>query len=154
MPVRSSSSSVHTWPDAREVDRAARRWAREVAARHPDVLAIGYQGSYARGDWGVGSDLDLLVIVEGPTRAAEAEPAPASSPPEVGEEEEHTSVSRLRGSLDVTRLPVPADVIVLDRAAWIGGLEDGRRFYRTAAKESVWLVGASRVPGVPNREDD
>jgi len=32
-------------------------------------LRIGYFGSYARGDWGVGSDLDLLVIV---TAAEEA----------------------------------------------------------------------------------
>lgn len=27
-------------------------------------IAIGYFGSYARGDWGFGSDVDLLVIVE------------------------------------------------------------------------------------------
>jgi predicted nucleotidyltransferase len=27
------------------------------------VLEIGYFGSYARGDWGVGSDVDLIVIV-------------------------------------------------------------------------------------------
>jgi predicted nucleotidyltransferase len=32
-------------------------------------VAVGYFGSYARGDWGVGSDLDLVVIVE-----ASAEP--------------------------------------------------------------------------------
>ncbi|WP_376791658.1 nucleotidyltransferase domain-containing protein [Thermoflexus sp.] len=40
-----------------------RIWAERVARERPEVLRIGYFGSYARGDWGVGSDLDLVVIV-------------------------------------------------------------------------------------------
>jgi hypothetical protein len=35
-----------------------------MAGERKDILQIGYFGSYARGDWGVGSDLDLIVIVE------------------------------------------------------------------------------------------
>jgi predicted nucleotidyltransferase len=31
---------------------------------HPEVVRVGYFGSYARGDWGVGSDLDLIIIVD------------------------------------------------------------------------------------------
>ena len=69
MPVRSLRSSVLRWRDRSEVDQAARRRAAEVGTKCPDVLRTGYFGSYARGDWGVGSDLDLLVIV---TAAEEA----------------------------------------------------------------------------------
>lgn len=31
---------------------------------HPEVVRVGDLGSYARGDWGVGSDLDLIIIVD------------------------------------------------------------------------------------------
>jgi len=41
-----------------------RRWAARVCRDRPEVLRLGYFGSYARGDWGVGSDLDLVVIVK------------------------------------------------------------------------------------------
>ena len=64
MPVRSLNSSVLKWPDAKTVDAAARRWAEKIAQDKKYVLKIGYFGSYARGDWGVGSDLDLIIIVE------------------------------------------------------------------------------------------
>ncbi|MBN1322498.1 MAG: nucleotidyltransferase domain-containing protein [Methanotrichaceae archaeon] len=64
MPVRSLSSFVFRWPDREEVDGAACRWAREAARGHDGVLAIGYFSSYAWGDAGVGSDLDIVVILE------------------------------------------------------------------------------------------
>jgi predicted nucleotidyltransferase len=56
---------VLKWPDRQSVDQAVRRWARAVVHGRDDVLAIAYLGSYARGDWGVGSDLDLLVLIIG-----------------------------------------------------------------------------------------
>ena len=65
MPVRLLSSSVLKWPDAQTVDRAVRQWAAKVVRSRTDVLRIGYFGSYARGDWGVGSDLDLVILVVG-----------------------------------------------------------------------------------------
>jgi len=43
--------------------RAVRRWATEVTRTRPKVLRIGYFGPYARGDWEVGSALDLVVVV-------------------------------------------------------------------------------------------
>lgn len=61
MPVRSLDSSVLRWPDATTVHQAVCRWAREAARTRPEVLRVGYFGSYARGDWGVGSDLDLYL---------------------------------------------------------------------------------------------
>lgn len=64
MPVRSSTSSVITWPTRDEVLAALTLWAKALAGRHPEVLAIGYFGSYATGNCGVGSDLDLVVITQ------------------------------------------------------------------------------------------
>ncbi len=96
MLVRSLSSSVLRWPDAREVDQAVRQWARRVAALHPDVLRVGYFGSYARGDWGPGSDVDLIVVVRSCDEPFE----------------------RRAARLDATGLPVPADVLVYTEAEW------------------------------------
>lgn len=115
MPVRSLTSSVLRWPDASEVDRAVRAWAASVA-RRPDVLAVGYFGSYARGDWGVGSDVDLVVVV--------------------GEDQE-PAVSR-PAHWDTTGLPVPADVLVYTREEW-DRLPRAGRFYQTLREEAVWV---------------
>jgi hypothetical protein len=64
MPVRSLNSSVLRWPDAKEVDQAVRQWAREMGRQRPEMPRAGYFGSYARGDWGAGSDLDVVILVE------------------------------------------------------------------------------------------
>jgi len=63
MPVRSLNSSVLKWARREEVLESAKSWAERIAQNHPEVLRIGCFGSYARGDWGVGSDIDILVIV-------------------------------------------------------------------------------------------
>ena len=62
MPVRSLTSSVLRWPRPEEVRAAIGTWAAEIVAR-PDVARVGCFGSLARGTWGVGSDVDLVVIV-------------------------------------------------------------------------------------------
>jgi len=80
------------------------------------VIRIGYFGSYARGDWGVGSDLDLIVVVEG-----------ADMP----------YTDRLK-EWDVTGLPVPADLLVYTEKEWDLLLEKGR-FGKTLRQETVWV---------------
>jgi hypothetical protein len=42
-----------------------RLWAVQVAAEHPGLERVALFGSYGRGDAGVGSDLDLLLIDSG-----------------------------------------------------------------------------------------
>jgi len=64
MPVRSLNSSILKWPDQRTVDKAAKEWAMSEAKRHPGLVKLGYFGSYARGDSGVGSDLDIIAILD------------------------------------------------------------------------------------------
>lgn len=60
MPVRSLTSSVLIWPRRDEVLQA---WATKARAETPALLQVGYFGSYGRGDWGVGSDLDVVLIL-------------------------------------------------------------------------------------------
>ncbi len=123
MPVRSLNSSVLTWPDAKTVHQAVCRWAAEIARAHPHVLRIGYFGSYARGDWGVGSDLDLLLIV----RHAELSP------------------ERRAAAWDVTDLPVPADLLVYTAEEW-EALDPHRKFARVLKQEVVWVYVRSDSP--------
>ncbi|MBM4035810.1 MAG: nucleotidyltransferase domain-containing protein [Planctomycetes bacterium] len=118
MPVRSLDSSVLKWPDLITVRHALRRWVKEAVRQHPGTLLIGYFGSYARGDWGVGSDLDLIIVVE------------ASDVP----------FEQRSAQWDTTALPVPADVLVYTRAEW-EALEPSRRFTRVLARQAVWLHG-------------
>ncbi len=116
MPVRSLSSPVLRWPDSQTVDQAVRRWAQKVAQQRQDVVRIGYFGSYARGDWGVGSDLDLVIVVEGCDQPVE----------------------RRAAEWDLSELPVPADVLVCAKEEW-ESLERGGRFYQTLMREAVWV---------------
>src|SRR5687768_9404967 len=90
MPVRSLTSSVLRWPDADTVHRAATVWAEALVAAEPEVVAVGYFGSYARGDAGVGSDLDLIVVVR----------------------ESAIPFERRAAMWPLESLPVPADLLV------------------------------------------
>lgn len=96
MPVRSLSSPVLRWPNLAKVHRAATAWAQETIAVRSDVERIGYGGSYARRDWGVGSDLDLFVVLTASDRAF---------------------MERGR-DFDTTALPVPVDLLVYTAAEW------------------------------------
>ncbi len=96
MPVRSLNSSVLIWPDEGQVLEALRRWAENAKARHKSLLRVGYFGSYARGDWGVGSDLDVVLIVS----------------------ESDLPFERRAAEWDLTELPVPVDVLVYTIREW------------------------------------
>jgi len=117
MPVRSLGSSILKWPDVATVHQALRTLAAEWAEKHPELRQVAYFGSYARGDLGVGSDLDVLVIV-----AESADPFWQRA---------------LRW--DVSQLPVPADVLVYTQAEWDEMGATGGRFYRTMQQEAVWV---------------
>jgi uncharacterized protein len=117
MPVRSLGSSVLKWPKIDEVIEAARAWAYNEAKARKGVLRIGCFGSYARGDWGVESDLDLIVIAE------------SCDLPFI----------RRASSWDTTSLPVPADLLVYTCEEWRSLEEQRTRFYNTVMREVAWL---------------
>lgn len=120
MPVRSLRSSVLVWPRLPDVDRAARAWAARQADAHPETLAVGYFGSYARRDNGPGSDLDLVLIVA------------ASDGP----------FTERAAKWDLRGLPVPADLLVYTADEWRRLQREGGRFAQVLAAETVWLLGA------------
>ena len=62
MPVRSLTQSLLRWPESDLVLSQVERWAAQVAAEPPCLKRLGVFGSYGRGDAGVGSDLDLVLI--------------------------------------------------------------------------------------------
>ena len=120
MPVRSLRSSVLNWPGSDEVIAAARAWATAQAAACDGIVGIACFGSYAQGDEGPGSDLDLIVIVE------------TSSEP----------FERRSMCFDATDLPVPVDLLVYTRAEFVGICGSDSRFAHTLRDEAVWLVGS------------
>ncbi len=99
------------------MDQAVREWAPGEVKRHRGVIKVGYFGSYARGDWGVGSDLDLVVVVDHSDEPFERRAA--------------------RWSLN--SLPVPAELLVYTLDEWHRLLEQGGRFARTLAQETIWV---------------
>ena len=117
MPVRSLNSSVLKWPDRGQVDGAVRAWAARVAQAHDELVRAGYFGSYARNDWGVGSDIDLVLVVR----------------------ESDKSFGRRALDFDATGLPVPAELLVYTQAEWWRLMEEAGRFARTLAAETVWI---------------
>lgn len=118
MPVTSSTSSIKRWPSAEAVLSAAHAWAGEAAEQRQDLIALGYFGSYARGDAGFGSDLDLIAVVRTDNRP---------------------SMERSRDWRTET-LPVPADLLVFTVQEWRRLEADGGRFGQMLRAEAQWLV--------------
>lgn len=116
MPVRSLHSSVIVWPDAQTVRTAVRDWADQQARTHPELLAVACFGSLATGRFGVGSDADLLLIVE----HAHGDPAERHRP------------------WPVETLPVPVDLVVLTPEEW-NALDTETRFGRMLLHDAVWI---------------
>ncbi|GEM_PF-1242815 len=92
-------------------------WASRTARLHPEVVRIGYRGSYARGDWGVGSDLDLVVVV----RQA---PGP---------------FHRRGLPFDLGARPVPADLLVYTEEEYGRILASDTRMAETLERETEWI---------------
>jgi len=117
MPVRSLNLSVFKWPSRTQVENAVRAWAAIALKEHPEMLRLGYFGSYARGDWGVGSDLDLLVVVA------------------------QTQVPFERRSLawDLSQLPIPAELLIYSQPEWRRMQMEQGKFAQTLARETVWI---------------
>ncbi len=116
MPVRSLNSPVFRWPGRREVDEAFRTWAAQRVKHDASIIKLGYFGSYARGDWGVGSDLDVIAIVDGSEQPFE----------------------RRSVHWDVNQLPVPTQIIVYTLKEWESLRQQANRFVLTLEREAVW----------------
>jgi uncharacterized protein len=117
MPVRYLNSCVLKWPSLQTVDRAIRSWTAEIVKARPEIIRLGYYGSYARGDWGVGSDLDLIAIVSETVEPFE----------------------RRLLEWDLNGLPVPAEIIVYLLSEWEDLEQRDTRFSSMLKREVIWI---------------
>ena len=131
MPVRSLNSSVFKWPNQAQVESALRDWATIAIKEHPEILQLGYFGSYARGDWGVGSDLDLLVVVS----------------------QTQTPFEQRSLSWDLSQLPVPAELLIYSQSEWQQMQREQGKFAQTLVQETVWIYpfASSQKPVVSSQ---
>lgn len=117
MPVRSLNSSVIKWPRKKEVKGSLNEWSGRLTEERDDVIRIGYFGSYAKGNWGVGSDLDLIIILE----------------------ESDEPFERRGIDFDTSSIPVPTELLVYTRDEWKRMKEEKSGFYRTVSREVIWI---------------
>ncbi len=106
--------------DREEILVIAREMARRIGAVHPQVLRVLLFGSFARGDYGTRSDLDLLIILK---------------------ESEKPAHDRIADFLQHTSI-YPTDVFPFTEAEIRSRLEEGDPFLRRAVSESVLLYSA------------
>jgi predicted nucleotidyltransferase len=124
MPVRSLNSYVFKWPDSTIVVGAFESWAADQALQRTDILGIGYFGSYAKQRNGVGSDLDILIVVE---------------------KSERPFWERAL-DFDTLELPVPAEILVYTRDEWEAAAVETSGFLSTIRREAVWVYKRPDFP--------
>lgn len=105
------------WPERAAVRQSVAAWAEALIESRPEVLAVGAFGSLVREDWGVGSDADVVVLVE--------EPA-------------DTAFSQRGASFDSRTVPVPTDVLVYTAQEWAAAA-DRDPFMRRVHREVEWV---------------
>ena len=93
------------------------RWIKTEKHNHSELLAIGYFGSYARGDWGVGSDLDIVAIIT----------------------DSNEPFEKRAFSWNLSELPVPTEIILYTKEEWAKLKSKGHRFIKTLLNETVWI---------------
>jgi predicted nucleotidyltransferase len=103
--------------DRESVLAASREWARRHRERYPEILKIALFGSYVRGDYAPGSDLDVLIVVK--------------------ESPEKRWFMR-SAAFDDLDLPVPADLFVYTEAEYDRMSRDNGWFARLST-ELLWL---------------
>lgn len=94
MPVRLLTSSILKWPKDKQIHEFFSNWAKTIKKQKPTIVKIGYFGPYARGDAGVGSDLDLIVVIK----------------------DSQLPFEKRAAEWDFTTFPVPTDVFIYTEA--------------------------------------
>jgi hypothetical protein len=111
------TQSLLRWPEPQQVLTQVVDWAAKVAPDHPGLQRLAVFGSYGRGDAGVGSDLDLLLI-----------DGQAAGP-------QHQRLL----AWPLAELPLSCDALVLTPAEHQALLADGSAMADALARDSRWL---------------
>ncbi len=122
MPVRSLNSSVMKWPRRETVEKALQQWAEAAITENPAIAAVGYFGSYSRNQAGVGSDLDVVILLQSDKN-----------------ESEQCSFPERRLAFDFGSIPVPVDAIVYTLEEWTNSKIASPKFYKTLIQETTWV---------------
>lgn len=117
MPNLFLNSVEPRFADRREILAIARQIAFRIAREHPEVVRIILFGSFARGDYGVRSDLDLLVVLAHSNRPAQ---------------------ERLTDFLSHAQT-YPTDMLLLTQAELELRLAEGDPFLKRAVSEGILL---------------
>ncbi len=115
MPVRSLRSSVRVWPRREAVEETLGRWAQCLLRERPELWRVGCFGSLVSGGWGVGSDADVVMAIEG------------------GRGPGRLPCGRRAAASDTSAVPVPVDFLVYTEEEWEHMLRRGGRFARLLA---------------------
>jgi len=117
------------WPKRKTVEAALRLWAEGLENR--SIAAVGYFGSYSRDDAGVGSDLDVIMLLH--PNANEIAQRPFEQ----------------RGlAFDFCAIPVPVDVIVYTLEEWTRLEIVSPKFYKTLRLELIWVWSGFKRDGL------
>ena len=98
-------------------------WTEAAVSQHPELLRLGYFGSFARGDWGMGSDLE--VVAGGVVDSCDG---PVSE--------------RRSADWDLGKLPVPADLLVYTPGGMGAAATAGRSPYRDSRGDMALFSSA------------
>jgi hypothetical protein len=107
------------------VDKAFRQWVTQHEAALVEAISIGYFGSYARGDAGVGSDLDVVIILR----------------------QSVLPFTQRSQQWDFLSIPVPVEAQVYTAPEWTQLETNQPRFYDSLVKETVWLRSPHSLNG-------
>jgi uncharacterized protein len=127
MPVPSPSGFVRRWPAAAEVLEQAATWAALQRSGNPELLAVGVFGSYGRGTAGVGSDLDLLLILR---------------------QCDEPIWERLR-RWDTRSLPLACDLLVYSHEEWRSLPQWNPRLAKALLNDTRWLGAMPAAMALP-----
>ncbi|MFQ6132650.1 MAG: nucleotidyltransferase domain-containing protein [Armatimonadota bacterium] len=123
MPSRSSSSASSIYRDRGAILEALGELARQAVRRHPQLERVTLFGSLARGDYGLYSDADLLLVLK---------------------ESEHSRYfDRIPEFLDdFVRAPVPVELFPYTEDELARMTRDGNPFIARMLSEGVVMAGA------------
>ena len=114
MPVRLLNSSVLKWPDQRQVIDEFKKWAGKYK-QNSNIIKIGYFGSYPTSSYGVGSDLDVIIILK----------------------ESEIPFNRRSTGFDLTSISVPADLVVYTEYEWY--MMKNFKFHQYIENKAKWI---------------
>jgi len=121
MPVRLLNSAILKWPDKQKVLNEAKLWAESTGLGDRNIIKIFCFGSIFTGRWGVGSDLDIVIILK------------------------QTTVSFISRAMlfDASAISVSADILVYTQLEIATLCKEKSRFMDEIQKNSILLYRQS-----------